>query len=358
MQVRFRPNVITNSFDHLADKMSLDFTETGFDELTNITSSFGNSDSISILRNRYPPDNAPTQNQFYCKQTLYDVSEAMENNVNKMCNLSVDTECHLKGSCQSVSFLKTTDHLPQQPLPSCGPVYSSKNCPSDAKSSSDQDPRELPTYSFTHSESLSLSSLTDLSCLDSNTTSFCNPGDATLNFSQPVFNTTKALEQEIKSLSRKVNNASKEHYTDEIRLEAERVVNEACNTLPAGDNSINPLILNPRITVNVPENVSTYENLIDLTVDESEIVRLERQRIAAQRKRLLEANRKQNIKVDEPEPDLLEFFDPNRHVYQSVNLQSKGIRSLLPTLHCASDDLVNVFQHKIACDYSFWLCDT
>lgn len=87
------------------------------------------------------------------------------------------------------------------------------------------------------------------------------------------------------------------HPADEIRLEAERIVNEACNTLPAGDNSTNPLILNPRITVNIPENVSMYENLIDLTVDESEIVRLERQRIAAQRKRLIEANRKQNIKV-------------------------------------------------------------
>ncbi|CAH8518852.1 unnamed protein product [Schistosoma guineensis] len=357
-QVRFRSNVITNSSDHLADKVSWDFTESGLDELTNVTSSFGNLDSISILQNRYPPDNAPTQSHFDSKQTFYDVSEAMENNVNKMCDLSVNTECHLKGSCQSVSFLKTTDHLPQQPLSSCGRVYSSKNCPSDAKSSSDQDPRELPSYPFTHSESLSLSSLTDLSCLDPDTTSFCDPGEATLNFSQPVFNTTKALEREIKSLSKKVNSVSKEHPADEIRLEAERIVNEACNTLPAGDNSTNPLILNPRITVNIPENVSMYENLIDLTVDESEIVRLERQRIAAQRKRLIEANRKQNIKVDEPEPDLLEFFDPNRHVYQSVNLQSKGIRSLLPTLHCASDDLVDVFQHKIAYDYSSWLCDT
>ncbi|VDP36283.1 unnamed protein product [Schistosoma margrebowiei] len=209
-QVRFRPNVITNSSDYLADKVSWNFTESGLDELTNVTSSFGNSDPISILQNRYPPDNAPTQNHFVSKQTFYDVFEAMENNVNKMCDLSENTECRLKGSCQIASFLKTTDHLPRQPLSSCGPVYSPKNCPSDAKSSSDQDPRELPSYPFTHSESLSLSSLTDLSCLEPDTTSFCDPGDATLNFSQPVFNTTKALEREIKFLSKTVNSASKE----------------------------------------------------------------------------------------------------------------------------------------------------
>ncbi|CAH8491235.1 unnamed protein product [Schistosoma turkestanicum] len=139
--------------------------------------------------------------------------------------------------------------------------------------------------------------------------------------------------------------------THEVRLEAERIVNQACNTLPNGDNPMEALILNPRITINIPENMSIYENLIDLSVDESEIVRLERQRIAAQRKRFIEANEKQNAKVNEPEPDLLEFFNPNRHVYQSVNLEWKGIRNLLPTLQHASEDLVNVFQQKLLCDY-------
>lgn len=43
---------------------------------------------------------------------------------------------------------------------------------------------------------------------------------------------------------------------------------------------------NPSLTVNIPEHVSTYTNLMDLSVDESEIVREERERIAQQRLRM------------------------------------------------------------------------
>nr|CAH8841416.1 unnamed protein product [Trichobilharzia regenti] len=140
--------------------------------------------------------------------------------------------------------------------------------------------------------------------------------------------------------------------TDKIRLEAERIVNEACSTLPYGNDSVNPLILNPGLTVNIPEHEIQYTNLIDLSIDESEIVRLERQRIAAQRKKL-EACRKQNAKdkVNEPEPDLLEFFDPNRHVYQSVNIQTKSLPNLLPTLRCAPDDCIQFLHENILCDH-------
>ncbi|KAH8861743.1 hypothetical protein KSF78_0007587 [Schistosoma japonicum] len=355
-QVRFRQNVL-DSANGSADRVSTyDFTEAGFDELTNVTS-FSNSDSISVPQTRCPLDNKSTLDQFCFTQTSCDAPETMKNNANNIGNFLMDTDCHYSNNCQSVSFLRTTDHLPQQPLLLPGSsVYNSRNHSSNLQCSSDQDPRELPGYLNNHPKDLSLSSLTDLSCLDTETTSLCDPADVSKNFSQPVSNTVRILEREINALTLKVNNVSNENPTDEIYLEAERVVNEACSTLPCGNNSTNPLILNPRITVNLPGDISMYENLIDLTVDESEIVRLERQRIAAQRKRL-DASRKQNIKdkASEPEPDLLEFFDPNRHVYQSINLQPKGIRrSLLPTLNCASDDLVNALHRKIAHDHSFW----
>lgn len=55
------------------------------------------------------------------------------------------------------------------------------------------------------------------------------------------------------------------------------------------------MILNPGITVNIPDNVFVYTNLIDLSIDESEIVRQERERIAAQRRRYNQI-RKQNLK--------------------------------------------------------------
>ncbi|CAH8299005.1 unnamed protein product [Schistosoma turkestanicum] len=201
-QVRFRPNVSIDSSNHLADDLSCD----GLNELNTVTSSVDNSDSIPHLRNHYSPENVPT------RSPSYNVSEGVrENNVNKVYNLSTDIESHLMSNCQNTSSFRTTDHLPQQPLSSSphSSVSGFRSCHSDVRrSSSDQDPRELLSSSFTQPDNLSLSSLTDLSCLDSDN-SFSNHDYGTLNFSIPVSHTVKTLEREIKALSMKVNNASK-----------------------------------------------------------------------------------------------------------------------------------------------------
>nr|AAW27077.1 SJCHGC02659 protein [Schistosoma japonicum] len=82
-QVRFRQNVL-HSANGSADRVSTyDFTETGFDELTNVTS-FSNSDSISIPQTRCPLDNKSTLNQFCSTQTSCDAPETMKNNANNI----------------------------------------------------------------------------------------------------------------------------------------------------------------------------------------------------------------------------------------------------------------------------------
>ncbi|CAH8841037.1 unnamed protein product [Trichobilharzia szidati] len=341
-QVRFRPNITVNSVDLLAGKSSMyDFSEDGVDELTHITSmSFGNPSSPKHFQST--------------EASPYDTSLWLEGNFDKMCNLSVDTEWSPQNTCQNSSSLRTTDHIPQPPLSSSySTVTGSRNYSSDVKSWDDQVPRKLPNYLLSRSDDLSLSTLTEVDSFDLDATysPHSQSVDPGVNLSQPMYKTAETLKKEIKNLSLKINSAS-ETPTDKIRLEAERIVNEACSTLPCGNDLINPLILNPGLTVNIPEHETQFTNLIDLSVDESEIVRLERQRIAAQRKKL-EACRKQNAKdkVNEPEPDLLEFFDPNRHVYQSVNIQTKSLPNLLPTLRCAPDDSIQFLHENILCDH-------
>ncbi|CAH8522307.1 unnamed protein product [Heterobilharzia americana] len=341
-QVRFRSNITVSSVDPPAKELSThDFTEDDLDDLTLITSmSFANPNSPA---------------RFHSTQASYDTSVWFDHKWSKMSSLSVNTEYSPQNNCPNFPSLRTSDHIPQQPLSlSYSSVYNSRNYGVDFRSSNDQEPREVPSYTFSYSDNLSLSSLTELDSLDADIKYSSHDGCSIsdLDLSQPKYNTAKTLKREIKDLSLKISSNS-EMPADEIRLEAECIVNEACRTRPFGNDSINPLILNPRITVNIPEHDILYTNLIDLSVDESEIVRLERQRVATQRK-MLDAQRRQSAKdkVIEPEPDLLEFFDPNRHVYQSVNLQTKGLPNLLPSLHCAPMDSLNSLYDKITCDFS------
>nr|AAP06370.1 hypothetical protein [Schistosoma japonicum] len=92
-QVRFRQNVL-DSANGSADRVSTyDFTEAGFDELTNVTS-FSNSDSISVPQTRCPLDNKSTLDQFCFTQTSCDAPETMKNNANNIGNFLMDTDCH------------------------------------------------------------------------------------------------------------------------------------------------------------------------------------------------------------------------------------------------------------------------
>ncbi|KAF5395648.1 hypothetical protein PHET_11599 [Paragonimus heterotremus] len=117
-------------------------------------------------------------------------------------------------------------------------------------------------------------------------------------------------------------------------------------------NDAGKLVLNPGLTVNIPEQLCTFNNLMELSVNESEIVRQERERIAKQRKRMNQL-RKQAAKdrPHHPPPDLLEFFDPNRHIFQSINLHFRGLPSFLPSVTRASDNLVTLFHDRRMMDF-------
>ncbi|KAG5449068.1 hypothetical protein CSKR_100275 [Clonorchis sinensis] len=171
------------------------------------------------------------------------------------------------------------------------------------------------------------------------------------DWSRPSLHTAKHLIHQINKLTERLNKESLSGPCERARKEAARLVEEAC----AGSSQSNAesLLLTPGLTVNIPEDVCTFNNLMELTVDESEIVRLERERVANQRKHMAQLRKKAaKQKPVFPAPDPLEFFDPNQHVFQSVNLHVRGLPSFLPSAQRASDDSYMAIQERMIADFS------
>ncbi|KER26680.1 hypothetical protein T265_06114 [Opisthorchis viverrini] len=171
------------------------------------------------------------------------------------------------------------------------------------------------------------------------------------DWSKPSLHRAKHLIYQINKLTERLNKESLSGPCERARKEAARLVEEAC----AGSSQSNAesLLLNPGLTVNIPDDVCTFNNLMELTVDESEIVRLERERVANQRKHMAQLRKKAaKQKPVFPAPDPLEFFDPNQHVFQSVNLHVRGLPSFLPSAQRASDDSYMAIQERMIADFS------
>ncbi|THD28482.1 hypothetical protein D915_000676 [Fasciola hepatica] len=251
------------------------------------------------------------------------------------------------------SFFRTSDHLPRPP-PHCNSSnshnsrFSSTN-PLDipqAMQSSDLDlpvPRP-PRTSSPSWKSLSLSSLVTDTLTETS-------DDGAEDFSKPRANTTRILADQIRKLTEKLSSQHLHNPGEEAWQKAQWLVNEDA-VYSNMHNQLDIYTPNPGLTVNIPEHVSTYTNLMDLSVDESEIVREERERIAQQRLRMAHLRKEELKKKPQiPKPDLLEFFDPNRHVFQSVNLHIKGLPTFLPIISTASQDMVDVFHDRAMTDF-------
>lgn len=244
-----------------------------------------------------------------------------------------------------VSFFRTTDHLPRPP-PHCNSSNSRSTLLSPTNPSTVQlSHPDLPVPRPPRTSSPSWKSLS-LSSLATDTLTEATVDDAEDDFSKPKANTTHILVDQIRELTQKLSCQHLSNYNGGTPL---------ADNIDVYSNMHNQLDLytpNPSLTVNIPEHVSTYTNLMDLSVDESEIVREERERIAQQRLRMARIRKEEAKKKPQiPKPDLLEFFDPNRHVFQSVNLHIKGLPTFLPIISTAPQDMVDVFHDQAMTDF-------
>ncbi|VDP77405.1 unnamed protein product [Echinostoma caproni] len=262
--------------------------------------------------------------------------------------LSVDVD-------QSSNFFRTSDHLPRPP-----PHYNSSNSSHNTALSS-ADPLalpesvhspgiEIPVPRASRISSRSWESLSSLSSMVTDTLTETSD-DGVTDLSKPKANTTRHLADQIHRLTERLSSYHLDEPGKKAWQEAERLVKEAtvCSNT---HNQLNVYTPNPSLTVNIPEQVSTYTNLMDLSVDESEIVRQERERVAEQRRRMAQLRRQEAKKKPQiPKPDLFEFFDPNRHVFQSVNLHFKGLPTFLPVITTASQEMMDVFHDRAMIDF-------
>ncbi|KAA0194336.1 hypothetical protein FBUS_04991 [Fasciolopsis buskii] len=178
-----------------------------------------------------------------------------------------------------VSFFRTTDHLPRPP-----PHYNSSNSRYTPFSSTNpstvqlSDP-DLPVPRPPRTSSPSWKSLS-LSSLATDTVTEATVDDVEDDLSKPKPNTTHILVDQIRKLTQKLSCQYLSNHNGGTPL-AENI-----DVYSNMHNQLDLYTPNPSLTVNIPEHVSTYTNLMDLSVDESEIVREERERIAQQRLRM------------------------------------------------------------------------
>ncbi|CAH8520569.1 unnamed protein product [Dicrocoelium dendriticum] len=251
------------------------------------------------------------------------------------------------------TFFRTSDHLPRPPVRplnhSLTPLHQT---PSESLRTAYGDHSPLPRISPSRQTPFFERPHATEGCYKSDILSdTAFPSQAHSSLYEPRINTAGPLIEQINALSKRLNKQLNSGPTKQAREDAARLVEQACNSLNS-HNSDGDLILNPGLTVNIPDQVCTFNNLMELSVSESEIVREERARVAERRKRMAQLRKKaEKEKPDDPPPDLLEFFDPNKHIFQSINLHVRGLPSFLPSLNRASNDFLTVFHDRRVNDF-------
>ncbi|CAL8074795.1 unnamed protein product [Calicophoron daubneyi] len=270
---------------------------------------------------------------------------------------SRDRNAAFRGNAKLNTCLRTADHMPRPPLRRnlfSIPVPSSITKSDEDNHSTSCSPRTRP-HSTSSTESLSLSSVCDSSSGETIWPTVqpqvAEPGMDTVDLSKPQIHSAYALAKDIHILKDRIEKESHSGPSKEIRQKACELVDQACGVSNT-NNDAQGFIPNPGLTVNIPENVYTFTNLVDLSVDQSEIYRQERQRIMKQRRDMALLNKRAaKAKQELPPADPMEFFDPNRHIFQSINLHHRGLPSFLPRLKRASDSLATIFHDRLVSDF-------
>ncbi|KAA3682049.1 uncharacterized protein DEA37_0002019 [Paragonimus westermani] len=369
-QVRFQCEVSFSSMDRLNENVSpsvggfthttdcpIDVRNEETEDLTSITvlhdsSITKDSSSISRLKTTYNPKLPATlTSDKPCGPQACELSHSTSLWL-ETCDTNSDTSCetvtkedYLCGNYldKGPSFFRTSDHLPRPPLShsSQSIICSQKSSTFKAAPDDIPIPRKFPRDLSPSSDCLSISIVGECDTAHSFTST-----SSGYQLSEPKLNSAKILVEQLNRLAEKLDRTSCSGPSEQARQEAARLMRAAFDSHNT-HNDARELVLNPGLTVNIPEQLCTFNNLMELSVNESEIVRQERERIAKQRKRMNQLRKQaKRDRPHHPPPDLLEFFDPNRHIFQSINLHFRGLPSFLPSLTRASDNLVTLFHDR------------
>ncbi|KAL5111823.1 hypothetical protein TcWFU_003700 [Taenia crassiceps] len=142
-----------------------------------------------------------------------------------------------------------------------------------------------------------------------------------LSLDRPKFNTVRMLQEEVIQIASRIRKASQSAAS----------IAGTCDRRSGGR------------CVNFTREDRLYKDLLAVSLDDAEVVQAERDKVARRRRHLLaEAARLHPPKAEIlPEPCPLKFFDPERHIFQSVRLDITGLTDhwTLPDTLTAADQL-------------------
>ncbi|KAM7540475.1 hypothetical protein Aperf_G00000038664 [Anoplocephala perfoliata] len=148
-----------------------------------------------------------------------------------------------------------------------------------------------------------------------------------LSLDIPQINTVRSLQEEVIKLAGRVHRAKNSSVPDREIMELVRQTHQREAAL-LGDDGYN-------VCVNFTRDDRIFTDLLPLDdIDDEEVVRVERDRLERQRRRLIAENARLHPPRPEilPEPNPLRFFDPQQHIFQSARLNISVPVSRQPTL--------------------------
>ncbi|VEL35751.1 unnamed protein product [Protopolystoma xenopodis] len=243
-----------------------------------------------------------------------------------------DCDNSTKAHCDEMTFYRTDDHLPRIRSEFRSDVSTNS---SDRVATSSLDESQIPRdprILRSGPDEISLCSSLDitLEMQDSDMSDDPNYYSQYAHIDEPRYHSIRQLTNEIDSLRDIIG--TNEGPTTKARMAAEALISpdslhllgklsesngDGVGSIPA--EAIKQVLNNlniPSVTVNFEENEKLYGSLLNISVNNSEIISSQRKRSRVQKKKGSLCKPTSFL----PEPDALEFFDPNKHVFQSANL--------------------------------------